>query len=163
MTLSFIPATADQAASWAQAGGSEGAVAAHRVTGPYLEAFEIDGTTRDGQETAEYGCLCVASVSCLTMGHDRLVLVADSAASWVPETGDDAEFGVGTLASLAWSDVTSFYMDDPAATADVRAAISAVTGMTVSQAWEDPTVASVVQRHDLLWHDVAEWRGAESH
>lgn len=163
MAVSFIPATREQANGWQKAGRAEGPVAAHQVTPEFLEAFDIDATSGPGREAALFGCLCVASVSCLVTDSERLVLVVDNPSPWSSADGEDAEFGRGLIDGFSWADVTAFYVDGPDADIDVRAASQAVRGLSLNQAWDDNAVIGVLARHDLLWHDVAEWGSAGSH
>ena len=156
MTLTFIPTTLDQASAWAQAGRVAGPIAAHQVSPEFIEGFGLDPKSTDDQESAEFGAMYMASVSCLLAGPERVVLVAETPADWTPDDGPDAEFGLGRLQELDWSDVTSFYVDDPAAAGAVGSAHSAVYGMSLAEAWEDSRVISLLSEHTLLWHDVAE-------
>jgi hypothetical protein len=157
--LTFIPATLAQAARWKGAGAIPGPVLAHRVSPGYVEAFGVDSGSADDQETAEYGALYLASVSCLLGAGDhaeRFVLVADTAARWVSAEGDEADFGVGELDGLDWRDVRAYYVDEPQAADAVRAAHAAVAGAALPVAWETPEVVALLAGHTLLWHDVAE-------
>ncbi len=156
MTLTFIPTTRDQALAWARAGLVAGPVAAHQVSRTYVDAFGLDLESPDDQESAEFGALYLASVSCLLETPQRVVLVADTAAEWVPVSGAEAEFGLGRLQEVDWADVTSFYVDDAAAVPAVSAAHEAVRGSSLASAWEDDRVIALLSEHTLLWHNVAE-------
>lgn len=156
MTLTFIPTTLDQAGSWAQAGRIAGPIAAHQVSPAFVEAFALDLASADDQESAEFGAMYLASISCLLEAPQRVVLVAKTAAEWEPAPDEDAEFGLGNLLELDWADVTSFYVDDAAAEPAVTAAFEAVRGMSLAQAWENEQVIALLGQHSLLWHDAAE-------
>lgn len=156
MTLTFIPTTVDQALAWSQTGTVAGPIAAHQVSPDYVEAFGLDLASADDQESAEFGAMYLASVSCLLVGPERVVLVAQTGAEFTPDSGPDSEFGLGRLAELDFADVTSFYIDDPAAAGAVGVAHSAVEGSTLADAWEDSRVIALLSEHSLLWHDVAE-------
>lgn len=161
MTLSFVPTTLAEARDWRRAGRAAGPVPAHRVSPEYLDAFGIDSGSADDLETAEFGALYLASVSCLLRGAERTVLIVDTAESWTPAAGEDAEFGLGVLPGFGWADVTAFYVDDPAARDAVGAASVSVGGQSLPEAWENPDVVNLLATHTLLWHDVAElaWAG----
>ncbi|WP_028708673.1 DUF6912 family protein [Propionicicella superfundia] len=162
MTLSFVPTTLAEARDWSRE-GRVGPVPAHRVSPGYLDAFGIDASSADDLETAEFGALYLASVSCLLRGPERVVLVVDTPASWTAAEGTDAEFGLGTLTGFEWGDVTAFYLDEDAARGAVTAAATAVAGRGLADAWEDPAVVSLLAAHTLLWHGVAELGRAASH
>lgn len=161
MTLSFVPTTFAEARDWLSAGRAAGPVPAHRVSPEYLEAFGIDSGSADDLETAEFGALYLASVSCLLRGAERTVLIVDTAEPWTPGEGEDAEFGLGTLPGFAWADVTAFYVDDPSAQDAVGTASASAAGQSLPDAWENPDVVRLLATHTLLWHDVAElaWAG----
>jgi hypothetical protein len=161
VTLSFVPTTRAEARDWLRAGRAVGPVPAHRVSPEYLEAFGIDSGSADDMETAEFGALYLASVSCLLRGPERTVLIVDTAQAWTSAVDADAEFGLGTLAGFAWADVTAFYVDDEAARDAVSGASAAVAGLSLTDAWEDSDVVNLLATHTLLWHDVAElaWAG----
>lgn len=160
MTLSYIPTSREQTDAWQAAGQIDGPVPAHQLSPAYLEAFGIDAACTDDVETAEYGCLYLASVSCLLEHSERVVLVVDAESTWTPVGGRDAESGCGTLDGFSWSQVRSYYLDDAGARDDVATAAAAVRGGTMADAWEDAAVASLLAGHSLLWHDVAEWGNA---
>lgn len=163
MTLSFVPTTISDALSWREAGQASAPVAAHQVSAGYLEAFGIDASSADDQETAEFGALYLASLSCLLQRPERFVLVVDTTSNWTDSSGADAEFGLGELAGFRWSEVTAFYVDEPAAQADVAAAHLAIAGKSLTDAWEDDAVVSLLATYTLLWHDVAELPWAQQH
>jgi len=106
-------------------------------------------------EDAEYAALVLASVAGLAEFGERTVIVAEVAPDlMVP--GEDSANGECLLLSCPTSAMTSWFCDAPGV--DITAAAVAAKGCSIDRAWEIAEVQELLNAHDLLWNDVAEYR-----
>ncbi|MDR0436409.1 MAG: hypothetical protein LBH11_06600 [Propionibacteriaceae bacterium] len=120
------------------------------------ESFGL--TAADG-EAAEFAALTLASIYALATYGERLVLVAELPADPLLDDWEaEAPNGGVRLGALSQSQVTAFFTDydDPQTTALLDTAAQAAQGLNVDAAWELPEVSVLLERADLLWHDVTE-------
>ncbi|HMR50591.1 MAG TPA: hypothetical protein PKE40_15175 [Arachnia sp.] len=106
-------------------------------------------------EDAEYAALVLASVAGLAEFGERTVIVAEVTADLIAP-GEDSANGECLLLSCPTAAMTSWFCDAPGV--DVTAAARAAKGCSIDQAWEIAEVQELLNAHDLLWNDVAEYR-----
>ncbi|NLE96779.1 MAG: hypothetical protein GX596_02170 [Propionibacterium sp.] len=110
------------------------------------------GYTPDMVEDAEYAALVLASIAGLAEFGERVVVVAEVDASLV-EPGDDSPNGECLLTHCPPAAMTAWFADAP----EVRVP-KVPQKATIDEAWDLPQVQALLQEHDLLWNDVAEYR-----
>lgn len=124
---------------------------AYTVTPELLAALEY---RPQDTEAAEYAALVLASVAALSRYGQRLVLVAEVPEQLV-QPGSDPANGECRMAEVPTGAITCWFSDEP--DLDVSAAAAAAHGLSVDDAWEQPSVAELINTHQLLWSDVAEY------
>lgn len=145
MSLVFVPLSRAELAAWAHT-GSWTPPAGFAVTAGLARAF---GFGPDDAEDAEYTALHIAGLAGLLAGGERLVAVAAAVAD-----GSD-EFGHVTLGALPFGAVTAVFTEG---SADLAAGVrEALSGSSLSSAWDDHRVETLLAEGSLLWHDVSEW------
>lgn len=127
-----------------------GPVAAITVNQALLET--LDYTAEMGEE-AEYAALVLASVWALTRHGRRFVVTAEVAASQI-SAGDEGDNGGVTVTGLRREQLVAWFDDEDAPAAGE--AVVALKGASIDQAWQDETVAGLLE-HELLWHTIEEW------
>ncbi|CAL8967303.1 hypothetical protein TESS_TESS_00034 [Tessaracoccus sp. O5.2] len=127
---------------------------AHTVT-PELLA-ELGYSEREAED-AEHAAMVLASVAGLARHGTRLVIVAEVDPSTV-RPGEDSANGEVVVEVCPTRSITAWFADEPGA--DVGAAAAAARGLSIDEAWELPEVQDLLQRQDLLWNDVVEYRRA---
>jgi hypothetical protein len=112
------------------------------------------GADSSGEEL-QFAALSNAGVLALSTTDQvrRLVIAAEVDAGQV-DTGDDE--GEVPVRDLRWGQVQALFADEPEAEALVAAARSAVAGLALAAALEDPAVVELLAGADLLWFDPAE-------
>lgn len=120
-----------------------GPTPAFAVTTGLCDTFSL--TPADDEE-AERTALLLAGLSSVMAHGRRLVLVVDARAS-------DLGGGLGecTLNGVNWKDVSAIFADAPEADSAVTEASSAAAGLDLDDAWDVPTVQTLLSEHDLLW------------
>jgi hypothetical protein len=119
-------------------------VAAFAVTPGLCDTFSLAPTA---DEAAERTALLLAGLSSLISYGSRLVLVVETTA-----TDDDGGLGESTLGNLRWRDVTAIFAEPSEAAVAVAAAVAAVQGLDLDDAWDAPAVQTLMSEHDLLWY-----------
>ncbi|MEA5055329.1 MAG: hypothetical protein VB093_18070 [Propionicimonas sp.] len=148
-SLVFVPLEPAELRAWAEAGRLAGPHGGYAVTPAMAGAFGLDDP---GSEEAEYTALCVASVAGLVAHGVRIVAVAQAE----PVVSED-EFGGVLVTDLRFTAVTSLFGEDPD-DGPARAAVAAVAGLSLAEAWETPAVTSLLADTDLLWYGPGEWQ-----
>lgn len=106
-------------------------------------------------EDAEYAALVLASVAGLAQFGERAIIVAEVDPGLVAP-GEDSANGECLLLSCPPSAMTAWFCDAPGVS--VEAAATAAAGRSIDDAWELPEIQELLESHDLLWNDVAEYR-----
>lgn len=149
MTLICVPISSVELQEWATNGTLVDPRAGYAATVGLRDAFGIID-----EEQSEQVALLVASVAALCRFGRRLVAVVEAAAA--PLDGADPDFGEVQVSVLNFTQVTSLFADQSGAISEQRA--QAALGMSLVDAWEDPSITDVLGSADLLWHDRSEWR-----
>ncbi|MGL5405673.1 MAG: DUF6912 family protein [Propionibacteriaceae bacterium] len=115
---------------------------------PTPSLYEGLGYTADMDEDADFAALTYASVASLLAASQRLVVVAQATAN-----DHHDSFGKVTVASLAWSQVTGIFLDEPEVAPQVAAArkIAEATS-SLADLWEHDAVQKLLEVADLLWY-----------
>ena len=138
-----------------------------RLDDPPLPAFAVTAALREwyaegDQEELEYAALTLAARAALRLldadpeaPPRRAVVVAEVAESAVlpAPAVDRGAVTVGTVVSL--TDVQSVHVDDPAAEADVQAAVEAVIAADLGSE-EAAFVMEQAEGHELQWYATQE-------
>jgi hypothetical protein len=161
----FIPLSHSRATAIRSAGGSEDELLAFAATGQMIAAH---GYRSDEREDADYAAQLYASVAGLGTSHDqhddqpddqqhegRLVVAAEVPIARVRDRGSDDDYGAVLVSGLDWRDVAAVFVDEPDATAAIRAArkaIGAAPNRGLPTLLELPEIIALTDEHELLWH-----------
>jgi hypothetical protein len=133
-----------------ETGSAPGPWVAHAATPALLQAHGYD---ESALEDAEFAALSYAGIQSVALRGEealRLVVAAELEAGRIEPARDDA-YGQVTVSDLRWSDVRALFVDDPAAAPAVAAARPDALGRSVTDALAHPSVATLLDEHDLLW------------
>lgn len=148
--LVFVPLSVEELSAWA--GGAGGPGSGFAATGAFLEAF---GLADPDDPHADLTLLEIAGLAALLRVGARRVAVAQARAT---RPGEPAEFGAVACGEVPWRAVTSLFADDASGALAADATRAALGEVSLAEAWDDPRVADLLARTELLWHDATEWR-----
>ncbi|MGB3953821.1 MAG: hypothetical protein WBL05_00805 [Brooklawnia sp.] len=150
--LVCVPVTAEQAGLVAEGRTMPGPLQVFTVTRDLMDTF---GLQPGDEEQAEFAALLLAGLWSLREYGKRLVLIAKVNQAGLRPGAEQANGGQ-LLGELPAAAVEAWFADEAAT--PVAAAVGAIRGLSLDEAWEAPEVHDLHAHYDLLWHSVVELR-----
>ncbi len=153
--LVFVPVTAEEAQAIVDGATLAGPRPGFAATPELVDTF---GLRPDEDEEAEHSAVLLASLAGLIATGRRLVVVAEGVGVSPAEDPAARANGGVVVGDLPSSRCTAWFgdeTDEPTRSA-VAVAAALVEGLDLDPAWALPEVQSLLARHDLLWHGMAE-------
>lgn len=122
------------------------------VTDELLDTF---GLQPADDEPAEYAALLLAGLWSLLQHGRRVVLTAQVPQNQL-DAGAETANGGRCLDGLSAADVEAWFADEPGV--PIAELAAKLAGLSLDQAWEQPSVQQLFREHELLWHSVVELR-----
>ncbi len=148
----FVPLSSAQLAALVASGELRAEVAGFTATTALRRDAEIGPSDDEEADFVAFGYAAAAAVALTsTVDPGRTVIAVESEPGAATIRDDDPQ-GHAVVTSVRWPAVTAVYLDEPAAAAAVAQSRDATAGLAPDDAYDHPSMQTLLDAHDLLWH-----------